>query len=395
MTADCSFSQLVELRRDFHRFPELRFAEHKTSKKIEEFLREVGWQVLKDPESPGLVATWPGADLGSHVLIRADIDAYPVQDAKSVDYASKNPGVTHACGHDVHTVSAMGLASRLGADSELRGRVTFVFQPAEEIPYGEPSGARRMLDSGLLEDHYTAVLGLHCWPSLEVGVIGIDGGPAMAAKDAFGIDFHGVSTHAATPALSRDALLAASDAIVSMHAAVSRSKNPNELAAFNVGTIRGGQSQSAVPDLVSITGTLRTHDEGVRQRLKAVIDRVASGSAQKFDVTAELKWANQMPAVVNSPGLVALAHSVLSATSHRVVELPEPPLTTDDFSLLAERGPTLYFKLGVTSPGAETILPLHTARFDVDEQCIPVAIDGFDQLVRGVLAAAERGDKLT
>lgn len=386
--------ELVSIRRDFHQHPELRFAENRTSLKIGEILEAQGWDVKRDSESPGLLVTWPTRSTKAHILIRADIDAYPVQDGKSVPYASQTPGVTHACGHDVHTTAAIGAASRIAANPSVRTEVSFLFQPAEEIPYGEPSGARRMLDSGLLDQSYAAIIGLHCWPHLEAGTIGVDSGAAMAAKDAFGIEFHGLSTHAATPELARDALLAASDAIVSLHAAVSRSRSPHDLVAFNVGTITGGQSQSAVPDFVSMTGTLRTHDEAVRLRMKSVIERVTQGSAEKFDVTAKLTWANQMPAVINSPGLTQLAFDTLPATNHRVLRLTEPPLTTDDFSLLAERGPTLYFKLGVSPAGATTVSPLHTAQFDVDETSIGVAVDALESLIHGAVAARDEGVSL-
>lgn len=389
-----SEDDLVAFRRDLHRNPELRFGEYETSRKIADVLHHQGWDVRRDSESTGLVASWPQRGTKPQILVRADIDAYPVQDGKNVDYASTVPGVSHACGHDVHTTAAIGVATRFAKNPELRSEVSFLFQPAEEIPYGEPSGARRMLDSGLLEEEYSAIIGMHSWPQLEVGTIGIDPGPAMAAKDAFGIDFRGLSTHAATPSLSRDALLTAADAIVSLHAAVSRFRNPHDLVAFNIGTISGGRSQSAVPDLVSVTGTLRTHQEEVRQRLRGVIEQVTHGSAQKFDSTADFNWANQMPAVVNSAGLVRLALDVLPVDEYQVVELTEPALTTDDFSLLAERGPTLYFKLGVTPVGFDNIQPLHTAQFDVDEKSIGIAVDVFETLIKDSLVARDAGVSL-
>ena len=389
-----SADDLVAIRRDFHQFPELRFSEHKTSQKIRDILVQQGWQVHPDSESPGLVVTWPERGSEPQILVRADIDAYPVQDGKDVPYASRHSGVCHACGHDVHTTAVIGTASRIAHDPALRTEVSFLFQPAEEIPYGEPSGARRMLDSGLLDERYAAIIGLHCWPHLTVGTIGVDTQAAMAAKDAFGVEFHGLSTHAATPGLSRDALLAAADAITSLHAAISRYRNPHELVAFNVGTIRGGHSQSAVPDLVTMTGTLRSYDEQVRKRLKAVIERVVTGSAEKFEVAARLSWANQMPAVINSSGLVSLALEELPGTHHEVIELTDPPLTTDDFSLLSERGPTLYFKLGVTPKGSDTIYPLHTPKFDVDEKCLEVAVDALETLVRSAVARRNRGEAL-
>jgi len=390
----CSAEKLVEFRRDLHRFPELRFEEYRTSAKISDFLEEVGWVVARDPESTGLVATWPQATVNVQILVRADIDAYPVNDGKSVSYSSQNPGVAHACGHDVHVTAALGLACRIAQNPVVRDSVAILFQPAEEIPFGATSGAQRMLDSGLLRKHYLAVIGLHCWPLLEAGSVGVDVGPAMAAKDAFEIKFNGLSTHAATPALSHDSLLAAAEAIMSLHAGVARVRNPHELLAFNIGTILGGQSQSAVPDLVAITGTLRTHDQQVRGRLKKVIERIAHNSGAKYEVDIELTWANEMPPVINSEGLVALALDVLRATKHRVVELREPPMTSDDFSLLAVLGPTLYFKLGVAPMGGGQVVPLHTAAFDVDESCIPVAVDALESVVIGALDAAGRGESL-
>jgi len=243
-----------------------------------------------------------------------------------------------------------------------------------------------MLESGLLRDRYLAVYGLHCWPQLEAGLIGIDRGPAMAAKDAFGIDVRGRSAHAATPALGRDAILGAATAISALHAVVARERNPHELVAFNIGTIRGGQSQSALAESVSLTGTLRTHDELVRSRLKAVIERVTLACARAFDLEVSLTWANEMPAVLNAPELVALAHSSLSTSGFSVVSMDHPPLTTDDFSLLGALGPSLYLKLGVTEPGATSVSPLHTASFDVDESCLPVAVDALEVLVRRTLS---------
>lgn len=377
---------IVAFRRDLHKHPELRFEEHRTSGKVAALLAEAGWIVTKDPESTGLVVTDPEADETDQVLIRADLDAYPVNDAKSTDYASTNPGVTHACGHDVHTSAVVGLALRVRQNPELRRRVSFIFQPAEEIPYGQASGAQRMLDAGLLRDRYRAVLGLHCWPQLEAGWIGLDQGPAMAAKDAFGIEVRGRSAHAATPALGRDAILGASTIVSALHAGVARERNPHELVAFNVGTIEGGQSQSALAELVTLTGTLRTHDEEVRSRLKAVIERVTASAAAAFDLSVTLTWANEMPAVVNTGELVALAHEALTDRGISVASIDSPPLTTDDFSLLGALGPSLYMKLGVTPPNASVIAPLHTAAFDVDESCLTTAVDALEAILVKVLA---------
>ncbi len=311
------------------------------------------------------------------------MDAYPVQDAKTAPYASTNPGVCHACGHDVHMTVAYGTAARLAAAPPARGSVTVLFQPAEEIPFGETSGAAAVLvDEALCGRRFDAVLGLHCWPDLPVGALGVDRTTAMAAKDAFRVEVLGRAAHAATPALGRDAILGLSGMVNMLHAAVARSRNADELVAFNIGTISGGASQSQVAGYAEATGTLRTLDEGTRERLKTVIERVARQQAAALDLGVRFTWANEMPPVRNAAELVALAHAELPGLM-QVTDLAVPPLTTDDFALLGALGPSLYVKLGVT--GERGGAPLHSGSFDVDERCLEVGVTAFERLTRAVL----------
>ena len=177
---------LIALRREFHRWPELRFQEHRTAAAVASRLQSRGYAVRTGIARTGVFAFRDSNIPGPNVLIRADMDALPMADLKKVSYASSVPGVAHACGHDVHTVVALGVADRFANVPPICGRVSFVFQPAEERPFGEASGARAMLDEGVLADSLPdVVLGLHCWPDLPVGTIGIDEHIAMAAKDAF------------------------------------------------------------------------------------------------------------------------------------------------------------------------------------------------------------------
>jgi amidohydrolase len=321
------------------------------------------------------------------VGVRADIDALPVQDRKSVSYASQQPGVTHACGHDVHATVVVGLGERLAADRSWPGTVKLVFQPAEEIPFGEASGGAAILAAGALDDpRVDVMLGLHCWPDLPAGTIGVDDEVAMAAKDAFGIRVTGLGAHAATPSRGVDALLVASQVVVALHHLVSRSTDAGELASLNVGTISGGSSQSVLADDVYLTGTIRTVDEAVRTRLKARLEQVVAGVAAAGEATAEVEWANAMPAVRNDADVVARAHAVLADQPGdiSVRRLTDPPMTTDDFALYAERVPGLYFKLGVAGP--EGCHPLHHSLFDVDERALAAGVDTMDVLVRSLLA---------
>ncbi|MFI9526104.1 M20 metallopeptidase family protein [Micromonospora rosaria] len=374
--------ELVRLRRQLHQHPELRFTEHETAATLAAMLQPLG-RVRTGIAGTGLLVELDGAAPGPTVLLRADMDAYPVQDAKSEPYASGNAGVCHACGHDVHMTVAYGVAARLAAAPPARGSVTVLFQPAEEIPFGAASGAAAALaDEALCGRRFDAVLGLHCWPDLPVGTLGVDRATAMAAKDAFRIEVLGRAAHAATPALGRDAILGLSGMVNLLHAAVARSRNADELVAFNIGTIAGGASQSQVAGYAEATGTLRTHDEGTRERLKTVIERVARQQAAALDLGIRFTWANEMPPVRNAAELVALAHAELPGLVD-VVDLAVPPLTTDDFALLGALGPSLYVKLGVT--GDRGGAPLHSGAFDVDERCLDAGVTALDRLTRAVL----------
>nr|BFE56329.1 M20 family metallopeptidase [Dactylosporangium thailandense] len=375
--------RLVGLRRELHQHPELRFTEHRTGAVLAGRLAGMA-EIQTGVAGTGLVVYLPGRQDGPAVLLRADMDAYPVADAKDVAYASRNPGVCHACGHDVHMTVAYGVAARFAAEPAARGSLTVLFQPAEEIPFGERSGAATVLAEGVLAGRrFDAVLGLHCWPDLPAGTIGIDRSTAMAAKDAFRVVLHGRAAHAATPARGRDAILGLSNVVSAVHGAVARARDPHELVAFNIGTIAGGATQSLVADRAEATGTLRTHDADTRARLKTVIERLARQQAGAFDLGIDFTWANEMPAIRNAPELVALAHAELPSVV-AVADLAEPPLTTDDFALLGALGPSLYLKLGVG--GGSGGAPLHSAGFDVDERCLPAGVAALERLTRAVLA---------
>ena len=384
--------ELVALRRRLHHDPELRFAEVRTAALVAERMVALGFAVRTGVGGTGVVGTLRGGWVGPHVLIRADMDALPVQDQKTVAYASANAGVTHACGHDVHMTAVLGAGARLAAAGVGGGRLTVVLQPAEERPFGQPSGAQRMLEDGALADGDPDwVLGLHVWPDLPAGVVGVDERIAMGAKDAFSIGLRGRGAHAATPSRGRDAIVAMAALVTALHAVVARGLDASDRAAFNIGTIAGGRSQSVVPEDAVVTGTLRTVDPTVRARLREVVERVTAGVASAHGVEPALIWADEMPPIVNDPRLVrrtlAVAARVLGVNGARL--LPDPPMTADDFALFAARGPAMYLKLGVADPAATSWPPLHSGHFDVDERCIGVGIAVLAALATDLLAGAE------
>jgi amidohydrolase len=367
-------AELIALRRDLHAHPGLRFDVERTATIVAGRLRDRGWDVTTGVGRTGVVARRSSGRLGPHVLLRADMDAMPVPDTKDVSYSSVVPGLAHACGHDVHTAVMVGVAEQLAALELPGGRLTLTFQPAEEMPYGAESGAQAMLDDGLF-DHGVpdAALPLHCWPGLPAGSIGIDDRVAMAAKNAYGIVLRGRSAHAATPSSGRDAILGMAQLITALHAGVARSLDATDRVAFNVGTVHGGASQSVVPDTAEITGTIRSIEPGVRDRVVAAVERITAGVAASMDLEHEIAWET-MPAVINDPRVVAcgreVAREVLGADA--AIRLTEPPMTADDFALVAAQVPSLYFKLGTC--GRAACPPLHNGAFDVDERAIGVGL---------------------
>lgn len=334
-----------------------------------------GYTVRSGVGGTGLFAFREAVAPGPHVLIRADMDALPVTDLKDVPYASAVPSVAHACGHDVHTVVALGVAERLAETPLPLGRVSFAFQPAEERPFGQPSGANAMLAEGILDGWPPdAVLGLHCWPDLPVGSIGIDERIAMGAKDAFRIKLTGKGAHAATPSRGRDAILGIAQLVTALHQGFSRIRDAGDLAVMNIGTVHGGTSQSIIADAAETTGTVRTVDPVVRARLRTEINRIATASAAMLALDCEFTWADEMPAIFNDPRLTRCARMVaedlLGRENTRLLTVP--PMTSDDFALFAELAPALYLKLGVC--GGDTCPPLHSGAFDIDERAIGVGV---------------------
>jgi len=367
-------ADLIALRRDLHAHPGLRFDVERTASIVEKRLRDAGWDVTCGIGRTGVVARRPSGRPGPHVLLRADMDAMPVPDTKDVSYASTVSGVAHACGHDVHTAVMVGVAERLAAAELPGGRVTIIFQPAEEMPFGAESGAQAMLDDGTFDEGVPdAAVALHCWPGLPAGSIGIDGRIAMAAKNAFGIKLRGRSAHAATPSHGRDAILGVAHLITALHAGVARSLDAIDRVAFNVGTVKGGASQSVVADTAEITGTIRSLEAEVRDRMVGTVQRITAGVAATMDLDDEITWET-MPAVVNDPRVVACGLEVgreLLGTD-AAVQLDDPPMTADDFALIAAQVPSLYFKLGTC--GGTECAPLHNGAFDVDERAIGVGV---------------------
>jgi len=387
--------RLVEWRRHLHQYPELRFRETGTG----EFIRSLLLRIGLTPTSvagTGVSALVEGSGEGPTVALRADMDALPLSDEKTVAFRSSVPGVCHACGHDAHMAITVGVACALVAlKDRFRGRVKLLFQPAEEIPSGEPSGAMAMIQAGVLENPTVdAILGFHCWPDLPAGVIGLQRGCTMASADSFAVLILGRSAHAGTPQHGRDSIAAAAHVIQALHLVSSREVAPADAHAFNIGTIRGGLSQSIVCDHVEMTGTLRTSSQPIRERLMRRLREVVEAASASFECQGSLTFSDSFPPVVNDDRLLDLASIALDQGlgQDKWARLTEVPMTAEDFSFYLDRVPGLYIKLGVAgSEGDTPAWPLHSPRFDIDESALGTGVRGLALILLRLLEAGRQG----
>jgi amidohydrolase len=376
--------ELIEIRRNFHREPELRFEEHHTAQTVEELLGPLGLSVRPGVAGTGLLADLQGEQPGPTIALRADMDALPIRDAKDVPYASRRDGVMHACGHDAHMTIAYGVLRVLEPlRASLPGTLRVVFQPGEEVPAGERSGAAEVIKAGALESpEVEAIFGLHVWPELPAGTVGLQPGVTMAAADSFIAEVRGESSHAGEPHKGKDAIFAAGSLVIQLKALLGREIPPGEPAAINVGTIHGGASQSVVADLVELSGTLRSLGEDRRERLLRRMQQVSEGISGETGCSVRLNISDTFPPVVNDPNLYDRALEVLPETlgGDRVCVLTGVPMTADDFAHYLEAVPGLYVKLGCTSAEG-SVYPLHHRCFDLDEQVIWTGVEAISSIL--------------
>jgi len=369
---------LIGLRRNFHRYPELGFEEKRTGAIIAEKLCAIGAEVKSGLAETGLIALIRGRGKGRCVALRADMDGIAIQDMKKVEYASCVKNVMHACGHDAHMAIAVGVGIVLNdLRDEFDGVVKLIFQPSEEIGLHGVSGAAEMIKDGALKKpDVDAIFGMHCWPELRAGTVGINYGAAMAAADSLTLEVYGETAHAGAHHLGRDGILAVSEMIVALHHVVSRNTDPAEPVVIHIGQIEGGRSRAILADHVHAYGTLRTVNEATRRRIRKRINEVVSGIARAYGVKAEAVWTGSCPPVINDERLTKLAEEVARKVigARRVVRLDSCPMTSEDFALFAQEVPGCYLKIGIADSRTGKSLPLHHNRFDIDEKAISTGV---------------------
>ncbi len=360
-------------RRDFHSHPELGFHEIRTAAIVARELNALGLEVHTGIAETGVVAIMEGSKPGPVVLVRADMDALPILEETGASYASQNPGIMHACGHDGHTAILLTVARILNDHrNELSGTVKFVFQPAEE----GMGGAEKMIQGGVLENPKVDVtLALHVWNEKPVGWIGIANGPAMAGAEIFKIKVIGKGGHGAAPHLSVDPLLAAAQIVTALQGVVARNVPPFKTAVVSVCTIHGGEAFNVIPPSVELTGTIRTFEPDVR---KLVLDRFMKtviSVAEGLGCQADIEMQQLTPATINQPEAAAHVQTVARRLFPQAEINSADYITmgSEDFAFILEKVPGCFFFIGSSNHEKGLDASHHNPRFDFDESILPQA----------------------
>lgn len=361
-----------ELRRDFHRHPELEFQEVRTAGIVSQELKKLGLEVRSGVARTGVVGLLEGGKAGPVILVRFDMDALPIQEESGAEYASQKPGVMHACGHDGHTAIGLTVAHLLSRrQKDLSGSVKFVFQPAEE----GLGGAEGMIAEGVLaHPKPDYAFALHLWNEKPVGWFGVTPGPLMAASEVFQIRLIGKGGHGALPHLAIDPITGASQIVSALQTIASRNVSPLRSVAISVTSIHAGETFNVIPQWVELKGTIRTFDSQVRQYVLRRFQEIVAGVGQAMGCQVEINLQMLTPAVVND----AQVAKRVSEVGRRL--FPDAAfddtfqtMVSEDMAYMMQDIPGCYFLVGSANFEKGLDAPHHHPRFDIDEEALPMA----------------------
>ena len=372
---------IVALRRDFHAHPELGFQETRTSNIIAQRLRDLGYEFQEGVGGTGVVGLLRGKQSGPCVLVRADMDALPIEEDTPWQWKSATSGTMHACGHDCHMAIGLTVARLLAQKREgLRGTVKFMFQPAEE----GLGGAGKMIEAGLLENpRPDYALALHVWSEIEAGVIGLSSGPVMAAADEFRVRIVGKGGHGAMPHQTTDAVVVAAQIVGALQTIVARNLKPLEAGVVTIGSLHSGSAFNVIPGEARMEGTLRSFSQTTRALLRDNARRIVETLPQAFGAQGQWQFLPGFPPTINDPDITARLRPVFeSVAGHNNVHPFEPTLGAEDMSLVLQQIPGCYFFVGGRSEKSGAVWPHHHPKFNIDESALHLG-------ARAMLAAVE------
>lgn len=373
---------IINWRRDFHRYPELGFKEQRTSKVIGELLSSFGLSPQMNIGKTGVIADLSFGD-GPTIALRADMDALPMQETSGLDFASVNDGVMHACGHDGHMAMLLGAAKSLSEQShKLHGTVRFIFQPAEE----GAGGARYMIEDGCLHN-IDEIYGIHLWNYQPVGEVGIKEGPVLAAADMFDITIKGIGGHGAAPQGTIDTVVIASHLIQAFQTIISRNTNPLESTVITIGKIQGGHNFNIISDEVKLSGTARAYTEENRQLIKTRMLEIISGIEKTFSAKISFDYEDGYPPTINHE---KQTRNVLEASKKVVGDKAKAPYLSmggEDFAYYLKEKPGCFFFVG-SAPNKNKLFetPHHCSHFTMDEKALLIGPSIYLNLVDNLLS---------
>ena len=376
-----------EIRRDLHRHPEVMFQEKRTSQTIARHLDEL--RIVNRgglARGTGLVGYLPATvdeAKAKTVALRADMDALPIVEATGCAYASTNPGVMHACGHDGHMSMLLGAARVLARLNERPNNVLLVFQPAEEGGAGaEKMCADGVLSGAVLGGPADVIYGLHGWPELALGKVATRTGPLLAATDEFTLTVTGKGGHAAYPHLCVDPILASSAVVQALQSIAARRASPLDSVVVTVGSIHGGHAENVIPNEVVMSGTIRTLRAETRAMAEREFRRIVEGVSASYGATARIEWRVGYPVTENHPEPTerfrAIAREALGPEN--LIEREHPTMGGEDFAFYGKRVPACFFFLGLRPEGRESFPNLHTPEFDFNDEALPIGVELFCRL---------------
>ena len=367
------FSYSQAIRRDLHMHPELGFQEVRTSGIIAKELRELGLETTTGIAKTGVIALLEGAKPGPVILLRFDIDALPITEETNAEYASKNPGVMHACGHDGHVAIGLTVARLLNEHrDEINGTIKLVFQPAEE----GMGGAETIIKEGAMQNPVPVhCLGLHIWNGNPIGWLGIGAGPVMAGAATLKVVVTGKGGHAAAPHLALDPVLAAAHIVSAAQGIVARNVDPQQAAVISITTIHGGDAFNVIPQRVEMTGTLRYFEQTVRELLFRRFEQVARSVAEGLGCQATVEINDLTLAVNNDPGVTKSVKRAAENTlpGHTIDERSYFTMAAEDFACYQQKAPGTFFFVGANNVEKGLDYVHHHPKFDFDEGVLPRA----------------------
>jgi amidohydrolase len=380
---------IIERRRDFHQYPELGLEEIRTAGIVAEALKELGMEVTTGVGVTGVVGLLRGTKASPVLLLRFDMDALPIQEETGVEYASKNPGKMHACGHDSHMAVGLTVAKMLAAKRDsLPGTIKFVFQPAEE----GAGGAEKMVADGVLTNpkpDYS--MAMHVWNEKPVGWYGVTMGPAMAGAHIFTIKLTGKGGHGAAPHKTVDPVIAAAQIITSLQTINSRNVDPLDTAVLSVCRVESGTAFNVIPQEALLEGTIRTFKSGVFDLVEKRFTEIVEHVAKAMGCTAKISIKQVTYPVVNDKDLAALMADVIKAVDQNAkIDTTHQTMGSEDFSFMMNDIPGCFIFVGSANPEKGLDFGHHHPKFNIDEACLPYAAA---ILAQGAVEILEMGTK--